>query len=218
MLLMAQDVEDDGGGMTDRQVRDEAMTLFLAGHETTANALDWTWYLLSRVPEAEAILHAELERVLGGRLPTVEDMAHLPYTRMVLAESLRLFPPAYVIGRQAVEDHSVRDYVVPAGATVFVSPYVMHRDPRYYTDPERFAPERWAPETEARRPKFSYFPFGAGPRLCIGEGFAWTEGILVLATLAQRWRARLVPGQRVEMEPLITLRPKHGIRMTLYRR
>jgi cytochrome P450 len=217
MLLEAAD-EESGQQMSDEQVRDEAMTLFLAGHETTANALTWTWYLLAQNPAEERQLHHELDRVLAGRLPTVDDLPHLPYTRMVLSESMRLYPPAYVIGRQAVERYDVRDYVIEPGSTVFVSPFVMQRDPRYWFDFERFDPNRWTPEAMARRPKFSYFPFSAGPRNCIGEGFAWTEGILALATLTQRWQARLVLGHPVEMEPLITLRPKHGMRMVLYRR
>jgi cytochrome P450 len=216
MLLAAQD--EEGGGMSDEQVRDEAMTLFLAGHETTANALTWTWYLLSQNPAEERQLHAELRQVLGGRTPTVDDIPDLPYTRMVLSESMRLYPPAYAIGRQAIEPYEVRDYVIDPGSTVFVSPYVMQRDPRYWFDFERFDPQRWTPAAQARRPKFSYFPFGAGPRVCIGEGFAWSEGILVLATVAQSWQARLVLGHPVDPEPLITLRPKHGMRMTLHRR
>lgn len=215
MLLAAQ---DEQGGMSDVQVRDEAMTLFLAGHETTANALTWTWYLLSQNPAEERRLHKELDQVLAGRTPTLDDLPHLPYTRMVLSEAMRLYPPAYAIGRQVVEPYSVRDYVIEPGATVFISQYVMHRDPRYWFDFERFDPNRWTPEAQARRPKFSYFPFSAGPRVCIGEGFAWTEGLLALATLAQRWQARLVLGQPVALEPLITLRPKHGMRMTLHRR
>ena len=205
-------------GMTDQQVRDEAMTLFLAGHETTANALTWTWYLLSQNSVEERQLHAEVDRVLGGRLPTMDDVPNLPYTRMVLSEAMRLCPPVYAIGRQAVEDYEVRGYVLPAGSTVFVSQYVMHRDSRYWFDAERFDPNRWTPEAQARRPKFTYFPFSAGPRVCIGESFAWTEGILVLATLAQRWQARLVLGHPVMPEPLITLRPKFGMRMTLHER
>ncbi len=217
MLLQAVD-EESGGGMSDEQVRDEAMTLFLAGHETTANALTWTWYLLAQNPAEERQLHHELDRVLAGRLPTADDLPDLLYTRMVLSESIRLYPPAYVIGRQAIEPYEVRDYVIQPGSTLFVSPYVMQRDPRYWFDFERFDPNRWTPEAQARRPKFSYFPFGAGPRVCIGEGFAWTEGILALATLAQRWQARLVLGHPVQLDPLITLRPKHGIRMTLHRR
>lgn len=215
MLLAAQDEE---GGMSDQQVRDEAMTLFLAGHETTANALTWTWYLLSQNAAEERQLHKELDRVLAGRTPTLEDLPNLPYTRMVFSEAMRLYPPAYAIGRQVIEPYAVRDYVIQPGATVFVSQYVMHRDARYWFDFERFDPNRWTPEAQARRPKFSYFPFGAGPRVCIGEGFAWTEGILALAALAQRWQARLVLGHPVELDPLITLRPKHGMRMTLHRR
>lgn len=205
-------------GMTDQQVRDEAMTLFLAGHETTANALTWTWYLLSQNSVEERQLHAEVDRVLGGRLPTMDDVPNLPYTRMVLSDAMRLCPPVYAIGRQAVEDYEVRGYVLPAGSTVFVSQYVMHRDSRYWFDAERFDPNRWTPEAQAHRPKFTYFPFSAGPRVCIGESFAWTEGILVLATLAQRWQARLVLGHPVMPEPLITLRPKFGMRMTLHER
>lgn len=217
MLLEAVD-EESGSGMSDEQARDEAMTLFLAGHETTANALTWTWYLLAQNPAEERQLHAELDRVLAGRLPTMDDLPNLPFTRRVLSEAIRLYPPAYAIGRQAIEPYEVRDYVIQPGSTVFVSPYVMQRDPRYWFDFERFDPSRWTAEAQARRPKFSYFPFGAGPRVCIGEGFAWTEGILALATLAQRWQARLVLGHPVELDPLITLRPKHGMRMTLHRR
>ncbi len=215
MLLAAQ---DEQGGMSDVQVRDEAMTLFLAGHETTANALTWTWYLLSQNPAEERRLHKELDQMLAGRTPTLDDLPHLPYTRMVLSEAMRLYPPAYAIGRQVVEPYPVRDYVIEPGATIFISQYVMHRDPRYWFDFERFDPNRWTPEAQARRPKFSYFPFSAGPRVCIGEGFAWTEGLLALATLAQRWQARMVLGHPVQPEPLITLRPKHGMRMTLHRR
>lgn len=217
-ILLETDDEESGQQMSDEQVRDEAMTLFLAGHETTANALTWTWYLLSQNPAEERQLHAELRQVLDGRTPTVDDIPNLPYTRMVLSESMRLYPPAYVVGRQVIEPYQVRDYVLEPGATVFVSQFVMHRDPRYWFDFERFDPNRWRPEAVARRPKFSYFPFSAGPRNCIGEGFAWTEGMLALATLAQRWQARLVLGHPVEPDPLITLRPKHGMRMTLHRR
>ena len=218
MLLMSQDEEGDGKGMTDLQVRDEAMTLFLAGHETTANALTWTWYLLSQHPEAEKGLHEELDAVLGNRLPTVEDLDRLSYTRMVLAESMRLYPPVWAVARRAINDYEVDGFVAPAGSFVFMSQYVTHRDERFHPDPLRFDPERWTPERQASRLQFSYFPFGGGPRRCIGESFAWMEGILVLATLARKWKARLVPGHRVELKPLITLRPKHGMRMTLERR
>lgn len=218
MLLLAQDDEGDGSGMTDLQLRDEVLTIFLAGHETTANALAWTWHLLARAPGVEAALHAELDRVLAGRLPTMDDLPALPYTRAVLAESMRLFPPAYVVGRQPLHDMEIGGYRVEAGSIVLTSPWVVQRDPRWWPDPLRFDPSRWTPDAEAALPKLAYFPFGAGPRKCIGEGFAWTEGILVLATLARRWRVRPVPGHPVETEPTITLRPRHGIRATLVRR
>jgi cytochrome P450 len=218
MLLLAQDTEGDGTSMSDTQLRDEALTIFLAGHETTANALTWTWYLLSQHPEAEARLHAELDAALNGRLPTFEDLQQLPYTRMVLAESMRLYPPAWAIGRRAIHSFEARGYTVPAGSVILMSQYIMHRDPRFFADPERFDPERWTPEVQSERPKFSYFPFGGGARVCIGEQFAWMEGILLIAALAQQWRMRLVPDQVVDLQPLITLRPKYGMRMTLERR
>jgi cytochrome P450 len=218
MLLLAQDEEGDGGRMTDVQLRDEAMTIFLAGHETTANALTWTWYLLSQNPEAEARLHAELDEVLGGKLPTYEDVARLKYTEKVLAESMRLYPPAFTLGRRALQDYQAGGYTIPAGSIVLMSQYLMHRDPRYFPDPLRFDPERFTPEAQALRPKFAYFPFGGGPRLCIGEPFAWMEGVLLLATLAQRWQMRLVPGHPVMPRPTVTLRPKYGMRMILTRR
>ncbi len=218
MLLAAQDEEGDGGGMTDKQVRDEAMTIFLAGHETTANALAWTWYLLSQNPAVETKLHAELDAVLLNRLPTFHDLPRLPYTEMVLAESMRLFPPAWVIGRRALADQPLGPYTIRAGSIVICSQYVTHRNPLYFPEPLRFDPERWTPEAKTRLPKFAYFPFGGGGRVCIGESFAWMEGILLLATIAQHWRMRLVPGHPVEPQPRITLRPKHGLRMTLERR
>lgn len=217
MLLHATDEEGGTGGMTDRQLRDEAMTIFLAGHETTANALTWTWYLLSQHPDAEARLHAEVD-ALGGRLPAIDDLPKLTYTEKLLAESMRLYPPAWLLGYRAIRDYPVGRYVIPKGGIVLMSQYVMHHDPRYYPDPFRFDPERWEPAAKAVRPKFSYFPFGGGPRVCIGESFAWMEGILLIATLAQRWRLRLVPGHPVVLQPLITLRPKHGMMMTAERR
>ena len=176
MLLLAQDTEGDGGAMTDEQLRDELMTIFLAGHETTANALTWTWYLLSQNPESEAALHEEIDRVLQGRLPEFEDVAELKYTEMVLAESMRLYPPAWAIGRLAVEDFEIGGYAVPKKSLVLMSQFVMHRDPRYFPDPLRFDPTRWIPAARESRPQFSYFPFGGGPRQCIGDGFAWMEG------------------------------------------
>jgi len=218
MLLLAQDTEGDGGRMTDVQLRDEALTIFLAGHETTANALTWTWYLLSQHPEFEAKLHNEIDEVLQSRLATFADMPKLKYTEMVLAESMRLYPPAWAIGRRAVNDCEIGGYFVPKQSLVLMSQYVMHRDERYFHEPLRFKPERWTADERERRPQFSYFPFGGGPRRCIDEGFAWMEGILLIATLAQHWQMRLVPDHPVALKPLMTLRPKHGMRMTVVRR
>jgi cytochrome P450 len=218
MLLVAQDTEGDQTGMTDLQLRDEAMTLFLAGHETTANALTWTWYLLSQHPEVEARLHAEIDSVLEGRRPTADDFPQLRYTEMVFAESMRLYPPAWAMGRQVLNDYTVGGFVAPASAIILMSPYVMHHDPRYYPDPTEFDPERWTAEARASRPKFAYFPFGGGPRVCIGEQFAWMEGVLLIATIARRWRMRLAEGQRVDTRPMITLRPRYGMRMRVERR
>jgi cytochrome P450 len=215
MLLTAQDDEGDGGGMTDLQLRDEVITIFLAGHETTANTLTWTWHLLSDHPEIESRLHHELDHELAGRLPTVEDLPHLRYTEMVITEALRLYPPAWIMGRRALKDYQLGPYVVPAGSIVIMSPYVMHHDDRYFPDPFRFDPDRWTPEAKASRPQFSFFPFGGGPRRCIGEGFAWTEAIMVIATLAPRWNLRRAPGHPIALQPLVTLRPRHGIRMVL---
>ena len=217
MLLLARD-EDGGPGMTDQQVRDEAMTLFLAGHETTANALTWTWYLLAQHPEIEARLHAELDTVLAGAKPTFEDYRRLEYTERVLTESMRLYPPAWIVGRTALEDLEICGYAVPAKSILLTPQYLTHRLPEFFRDPEKFDPDRWLPEAVAQRPKHSYYPFGAGPRQCAGEAFAWMEGVLVLATLAQKWRVSLVPDQPVEMLAAITLRPKHGLQVTLHRR
>ena len=211
MLLMAQDVEGDGGGMSDQQLRDEVMTLFLAGHETTANALTWTWYLLSSHPEVEARLHAEVDAL--GNDPSADDLGRLPYARMVLAESMRLYPPAWIIGRRALGDFEAGGFTIPKHSIIITSPWVTHRDARWFPEPERFDPERWTPERVAERPKFSYFPFGGGTRICIGEQFAWMEGILVLATIARRWRLRVTPSHRVEPQAIITLRPKYGMQV-----
>ncbi|HEV7903981.1 MAG TPA: cytochrome P450 [Pyrinomonadaceae bacterium] len=216
MLLLAQDEEGASGSMTDEQLRDEALTIFLAGHETTANALAWTWYLLSQNLDAEAKLHAELDAVLkDGRLPTVEDLPQLRYTEMVLAESMRLYPPAWVVGRLAVKEYAVGGHVAAEGTLVLISQYVLHRDPRFFPDPLRFDPERWTPEAKEARPPYAYFPFGGGARRCIGEGFAWMEGTLIIAALARRWRMRLVPEHPVVPHPRMTLRAKHGIRMKM---
>jgi cytochrome P450 len=218
MLLMAQDEEGDGSGMTDQQVRDESLTLFLAGHETTANALTWTWYLLSQNPEAEAKFHEEIDTVLAGRLPTFADVPNLRYTEKVFAESMRLYPPAWTIGRQVLNDFPLGQYIAPKGSILLMSPYVMHHTARFYPEPFQFDPERWVPEARDARPKFSYFPFGGGPRVCIGEQFAWMEGILLLATIGQHWRMRLAEGHTVQPQPMITLRPKYGMKMVLQRR
>lgn len=215
MLLLAQDVEGDGKGMTDEQLRDECLTIILAGHETTANALTWTWMLLAQNPGAEALLHHEIDSLLGGRLPTFEDVPRLKYTEMVFAESMRLYPPAWGIGRRAIEPHDFGDVHVKAGGMVVCSQWVMHRDARYFSEPDEFDPQRWTQDAKASRPKFSYFPFGGGPRQCIGESFAWMEGILLLATLAQQWKAELVTHAPVEKMAALTLRPKKPLLMRL---
>jgi cytochrome P450 len=217
MLLLAQDEEGDGGGMSDLQVRDEAMTIFLAGHETTSNALMWTWYLLAQHPEIFEQLTRELDEVLGDRPPSPADYPRLPYTEMVFAESMRLYPPAWLVGRLAIEDVSLGGFTIPKGAVAIVSQMVTHRDERFWPEPLRFDPLRFTPEAKASRPKFAYFPFGGGPRICIGEGFAWMEGVLLLATLAQRFRVEL-PVRDVVLQPVITLRAKGGIPMRLHAR
>lgn len=213
MLLRARDSEGDHSGMTDEQIRDEVLTIFLAGYETVASALTWTWYLLAQNPEAEARMHEELDRVLAGRVPRLEDLPELRYTEMVFAESMRLYPPAWAMGRQATEDIELGPYLLPAGSHLFFSQYMIQRNPKFWPEPLAFRPERFTPEEKAKRPKFVYFPFGAGGRQCIGESFAWMEGVLVLATLAQKWRLRLEPGQTIGLQPKITLRPKPEIRM-----
>lgn len=212
MLMNARDPEGDDHAMSDQQVRDEALTLFLAGHETTATALAWTWYLLAQHPEAEAALHAELADVLGDRLPTFDDLPRLRYTQQIFAESMRLYPPAWAIGRMAREPLELGGYTLPAKSIVLLSPYLMHRNPRFWPDPDRFDPARWADGDFYKR-DFTYFPFGGGPRICVGERFAWMEGVLLLAVIAQRWRFRLEPGHRVERKALITLRAKNGIKV-----
>jgi cytochrome P450 len=218
MLLNAQDEENSNIRMTDEQVRDEVMTILLAGQVTTANSLSWTWYLLSEHQEVEARLHEELDTVIGDRLPTHTDIQALPYTEKIIRESLRLYSPGWMMGRRVLNDYQVRSYVAPADSVLVVSPYLMHRDARYFPEPLRFDPERWTPEFKATLPKYAYFPFGGGPRGCIGEGFAWMEMILIVATLAQQWKLRLAPGRPVVPQPLITLQPKHGLHMTALQR
>jgi len=215
MLLDAQDEEAGGRRMTDTQVRDEAMTILLAGHETTANALTWTWYLLSQTPAVEAKLHDEVDRVLQGRLPGVGDLASLPFVEKVVTEAMRLYPPAWVIGRRAIAAYPIGGYVAPARTIMMMSPYLLHHDPRYFPEPDRFHPDRWTPEFKAALPPFAYFPFGGGPRRCIGESFAWMELVLVVASIAQKWKLTLVPGHPVELRPVVTLRTKHGMKMAL---
>ena len=215
MLVAARDGDGEGAGMTDEQLRDEIVTLLMAGHETTANALTWAWYLLSRNPEAEAALHAELDRVLGGRPPAVHDLPNLRFTRAVLAESMRLYPPAWAVERLALEDFEAGGYTIRRGSLVVASQYLVHRDPRWWEEPERFDPWRWMPERQATRPKFAYFPFGGGTRICVGEHFAWMEGTIVLASIAQRWLLRHEEPAPPVPQPLVTLRPKGGLRMRL---
>jgi cytochrome P450 len=207
--------EEDGSGMSDQQILDEAVTIFLAGHETTAVALSWTFALLARHPAVADKLHAELDEVLGEQEPTVDDLPRLDYTQRVLSESMRLFPPAWMIGRQAIADLELLGYDVPAGTVLLLPPFLVQRDARWWPDPRRFDPDRWTPEAEATRPKYAYFPFGGGPRLCIGETFAWMEGELLLATIAQRWQPRLVPGYPRGPQPQVTLRPRDGMRMIM---
>jgi cytochrome P450 len=217
MLLSARD-EETGEGMSDQQLRDEVLILLLAGHETTATALTWTWYLLSQHPEVESRLHDELDTVLGGRRPSVEDLDKLPYTRMVIQEVLRLYPPAFGFTRHAVAEDEIGGYRIPANSMVFLTPYCTHRHPACWEEPEVFDPERFTPERSAGRPRFAYFPFGGGPRQCIGNAFALMEAQLVLASVAQRYCLRLVPGHPVEPQVQLTLRPRYGLPMTLHPR
>jgi cytochrome P450 len=213
MLMAAMD--EDGSPMTQKQLRDEIMTLFIAGHETTAITLAWTWYLLAQHPHVEARLQEELRGLLGGRAPEVADLSRLPYLHAVINEALRLYPPAYILARVAIAPFRIGDYDFPAGETVLISQWVMHRDPRYYDEPDAFRPERWLDGLADRLPPGAYFPFGDGPRRCIGQGFALLETALVIATIAQRFRFRPVPGRNAIPDPLVTLRPKHGIWLTL---
>jgi cytochrome P450 len=216
MLLHA--VDEDGSRMSDQQLRDECMTLFLAGHETTALALSWSWWLLSRHPEVDAKLALETKEVLGDRRATLADLPSLKYTASVLAESLRLYPPAWSVGRQAREDVVVGGYSIPAGEQVWVSPWLIQRDPRWFDRPNDFVPERWLGEGAKSLHKYAYFPFGGGPRLCIGQAFAQMEGVLLLATLARSFRVDISPADDPKPEPSVTLRPRGGVRGRLVRR
>ncbi|MCI0398005.1 MAG: cytochrome P450 [Chloroflexi bacterium] len=218
MLLLAQDEEGGTDSMSDEQLRDEVMTLLLAGHETTANTLSWTWYLLSRYPEVRARLETELNMVLDGRSPTVDDLPNLAYIEMVLQESLRLYPPAWTQARQLADEWQCGPYRLPADSVALFSQYVMHRHPAYWPNPEGFDPERFNPELPANRPRFAYFPFGAGRRQCIGQSFAMMEARLITAAIAQKARLNLIPGFPVEPHPLVTLRPKYGVKMRIQMR
>jgi cytochrome P450 len=212
MLMLAQD--EDGSFMNDRQLRDEVATLFAAGHETTSNALSWTWYLLSQHPAAEASLHEELDSVLAGRVPVLDDLPRLPYTLQVIKEAMRLYPPAWILnGRTPLTDTEVGGYPMPKGSMIFIAPFVMHRQPQHFPNPEAFQPERWTAEMEKALPKYAYMPFGGGPRVCIGNSFAMMEAQLILATMAQRYRLRLVPGTAVTPLTQITLSPAGGLPM-----
>jgi cytochrome P450 len=215
MLLLAEDTEGGGGKMTDLQVHDEAMTIFLAGHETSANALAWSWYLLSQHPEAEAQFHNEVDHTLDGCTPRMDDVANLAFTARIFAEALRLYPPLWAIGRRAIRECRIGDCTIAAGSVVILSQYVTHRDARWFPNPDAFDPERWTAEARSARPRFSYFPFSAGSRACLGEAFAGMEGVLCLATLAQKWKLRFVPGPPIALQPQLTLRARNGIKMRI---
>jgi cytochrome P450 len=213
MLMSARD--EDGSGMTDRQLRDEVLTFLLAGHETTAVSLSWTWYLLSQHSEVELKLRQELRQVLGGRTPQLEDLPRLLYTDKVVKESMRLYPPAWSLARTVAKEIELAGYQLPVGSNVVMSPWILHRDFRFFEQPGHFNPDRWTADAAQHLPKFAYFPFGGGPRLCIGASFAMMEANLLLAAIAQRFRLRLVPGHPVAALPSITLRPRHGMRMSI---
>ena len=216
MLLQAQD--EDGSQMSDAQLRDEVMTLFLAGHETTALALSWSWYLLATHPDAETKFHAELDEVLGGRAPQVSDLPKLKFTEMIAKETMRLYPPAYAVGREAIEDTEMGGYRVPRGTQLFAFQWVTHHDPRFFERPDEFLPERWASESIQTLPRYAYFPFGGGPRQCIGNYFAMMEVVLLLATIGQRFSFSLLNEHPVEVLPVLSLRPKNGIKVKLLQR
>lgn len=216
-MLNAQD-EDDKKGMSDKQLMDEAITLFLAGHETTANLLSWTFYLISQNPKVEAKIVEEIKNVLSNKVPNFEDIPNFVYLKKVLTESMRLYPPAWLIGRINTEDHSIKGYHIPKGTVILASQYTMHRDKRFYPDPLKFIPERWDDDKKTEIPRYAYFPFGTGPRVCIGEQFAWAEGTLLIAMIMQKWRFFLSKNQKIDINPLITMRPKYGMKMVVRKR
>jgi cytochrome P450 len=217
MLLQARDVET-GEGMNDQQLRDEVMTIYMAGHETTAVALSWAWYLLAQHPDVDARLAVELRQVLGDRPATAADLPRLKYVEAIVTEAMRLYPPAYGLGRQAVRATELAGHAIAPSDIVIVPTWVVHRDARWFEDPEAFRPERWQGDLAQRLPRYAYFPFGGGPRQCIGNGFAMMEAILIVATIAQRFQLSLVPGQRITPAPYVTVRPEPGIRVRLARR
>jgi len=215
MLMAARD-EQSGAVMSDQQVRDEALTFLAAGHETTALALTWTWYLLSQHPDVERRLRAEVDQVLNRRLPTFDDISRLQLTRRVIEESMRLFPPVWMLSRTALQDDVVGGFHIPAGSLILVSQYVTHRHPDFWPDPENFDPDRFLPERVAKRPRYAYFPFSGGPRICIGNHFAMMEAILAVAMTIQRFRIQILPDHPVVADPIFTLRPKYGVRATVH--
>jgi cytochrome P450 len=217
MLMAARD-ESSGAGMDSRELRDQAVTMILAGHETTANALTWLWYLLSRYPATERAIAGEAGAVLGERAPSPEDLPALVHTTRAIQETLRLYPPVWLFGRRALAADEIGGYQIPAGSALFLCPHLTHRDPRFWDNPEGFDPERFAPAAAAARPRFAYFPFALGPRMCIGEAFALMEMQIVVAMIARRYRLHLLPAARVRPDPQITLRPAQGMPMTLHRR
>lgn len=219
IMRASDNFSSNGSNIIPNLQRDNVMTIFLAGHETVANALTWTFYLLSQNNREEDMLHEEVDSVLGQDVPpSFVDIPKLEYTEKVLAESMRLYPPAWAVGRQAIDDCKIGRYTIPAGSTILMSQYLVHRDPRFFPEPERFNPERWNIDRRTNLPRFSYFPFGGGPRSCIGEPFAWTEGILAIATIARKWEMKLESGHQIALKPLVTLRPKYGMCMKLIQR
>jgi cytochrome P450 len=215
MLMNARD-EEDNSQMSDKQMRDELATLMLAGHETTANALSWTWMLLSQHPEVRTKLQEELSRVLGERSPEIADIPQLSYTEKVVKESMRLYPPVSIFGREVVRDAQIGDVTLPKGSIILISQWVMHRSPRYFDNSETFEPERWDNDLEKKLPRGVYIPFGDGPRVCIGKGFALMEAVLLLATISQRFEIDLVPDAPIVPQPSITLRPEQGISVNIH--
>jgi len=217
-LLLHARHEEDGRGLSDRQIRDEVMTMFLAGHETTANALAWTWYLLGQQPEIQERIAKEARDILGSGQPTAADVTKLTFCEQVIRESMRLYPPAYVVGRRPIEDATIGSHFIPAGTNVLMSQWIVHRDPRWFDEPLRFNPDRWSDGLASRLPKYAYFPFGGGPRVCIGNAFAMFEATLALAMIAQRFRLELITEPPVRIQPAVTLRPGQPIEMRVARR